>query len=113
LENWGIDFIDHFGRRFQVNSAVRTIARQWELIKILLNLNAAPTEGDRMSLHLTGATVDIAKLDMNDQELEWMRQRLLEEEGLDLIDATEETGQAVFHVFVHRTYEEIQEARSN
>ncbi len=105
LEDYGITFINKFGRFMQVNSAVRTIPRQLEIIKSL-NFNAAPIEGDRMSPHLTGATVDIAKFGMNKDELEWMRNRLLTLEELELIEATEEWNQSVFHIMVYQTYVE-------
>lgn len=103
LEDLGVEFIDQFGRFSQLNSAVRTIPRQLE-IAAGGNLNAAPVEGDRMSPHLTGATVDITKIGMNGEELKWMRRQLLELEALDLIEATEEEVQPVFHVMVFKTY---------
>ncbi len=52
-----------FHRPLQVNSAVRTVEYQRHLIEV--NGNAAPAEGDIASPHLTGATVDIAKRDID------------------------------------------------
>lgn len=102
LENQAIEFINKFGKLFKVNSAVRTVSRQTELI--LINPNAAPVFGDRMSSHLTGASIDIAKIGMNKAELEWMRKKLSELEDLNLIEATEEHEQLVFHIMVYKTY---------
>jgi hypothetical protein len=65
-----------FRRPLDVSSAVRTVAYQKRLMTV--NGNAAPAEGDIVSPHLTGATIDIAKDGMNRQELGWMRNRLLE-----------------------------------
>ncbi len=105
LEDLGLAFINEFGHFLQVNSAVRTVFRQIELTKI--NLNAAPVDEedkDRMSSHLTGATVDIAKIGLNKTELEWLRKKLLGLEGEDSVEATEEQLQLVFHVMVFSTY---------
>jgi len=55
----------------QVNSAVRTVAYQRQLIEV--NGNAAPAEGDIASPHLTGATIDIAKKGLTMSEVAWMR----------------------------------------
>lgn len=96
-EHWNV-----FGTRLQINSATRTVLYQKRLRK--RNANAAEAEGDTASSHLTGATVDIAKLKMTKVELEWMRAYLLELEKCGLIEATEEFNQAVFHVMVFRHY---------
>src|ERR1700676_231833 len=60
-----------FGRPVEVSSAVRTVEYQKHLM--LTNGNAAAAEGDVVSPHLTGATVDVAKYGMNRVELSWMR----------------------------------------
>ena len=48
-----------FHKPIQVNSAVRTVEYQKRLMRT--NGNAADAEGDIVSPHLTGATIDIAK----------------------------------------------------
>lgn len=104
LGDLGIEFKEIFGKKLQVNSAVRTEARQLEIILKEKNPNAAPVRGKRRSLHLTGSTVDIAKVGLTDNELSWLRSRLLELESSGLIDATEEKKRLVFHVMVFSTY---------
>ncbi len=91
-----------FHKPIEVNSAVRTVEYQKQLMT--RNGNAAPAEGDVVSPHLTGATVDIAKEGLSRQEMDWMRRQLLalEEEGK--IDVEEEFEQACFHITVYKTY---------
>ncbi len=91
-----------FHRPLQVNSAVRTVEYQRRLMET--NGNAAPAEGDIVSPHLTGATVDIAKEGLNRAEMAWMRQRLLALEATGKIDVEEEFQQACFHITVYKTY---------
>jgi len=91
-----------FHKPIEVSSAVRTVEYQMRLM--VTNGNAAPAEGDIVSPHLTGATVDIAKKGMSHGELAWMRQRLLTLEGADKIDVEEEFRQACFHVTVYKSY---------
>ena len=98
------DFAKKFGtdRRIQLNSAVRTIEHQNQLQKS--NCNAAKCKGDKASSHLTGATVDLAKLGLTKEELSWMRKYLSELEKKHLVEVTEETQQAVFHIMVFKYY---------
>jgi len=103
LDDLGVRFINTFGRRFQVNSAVRTLEYQIELKKGGNN-NAAPTEGDRASTHPTGATIDIGKIGLSNDELNWLRAELLKFEEESLVEATEEWSQLVFHVMVFGWY---------
>lgn len=105
LEDLGVQFINHFGRFFKTTSAIRTLARQLEIAKEG-NPNAElPAEGPRRTVHNTGATVDISKIDMNEEELKWMRKELLRLEKLQVIEATEEDfKQKCFHIMVFRTY---------
>jgi Family of unknown function (DUF5715) len=91
-----------FHRPFEVSSAVRTVAYQKHLMYI--NGNAAPADGDVVSPHLTGATIDIAKGGMNRQEMAWMRQRLLALQTAGKIDVEEEFQQACFHITVYKAY---------
>lgn len=91
-----------FHRALQVNSAVRTVAYQRELLRI--NGNAAPADGDIASPHLTGAAVDIGKKGMSLSELSWMRAWLLPLQTTGTIDVEEEFYQACFHITVYRSY---------
>jgi hypothetical protein len=91
-----------FHRPLMVTSAVRTVEYQKQLM--LVNGNAAAAEGDIVSPHVTGATVDIAKGTMNRQEIAWMRARLLALQLDGKIDVEEEFQQACFHITVYRSY---------
>lgn len=91
-----------FHHPFEVSSAVRTVEYQKRLMRS--NGNAAAAEGDVVSPHLTGATIDIAKQGLSRHELYWMRGRLnaLQSEGK--IDVEEEFHQSCFHITVYRSY---------
>ena len=91
-----------FHRPLEVSSAVRTVAYQKRLMEI--NGNAAAAEGDIVSPHLTGATIDIAKGPLSRQEIAWMRERLLPLEQAGKIDVEEEFQQACFHITVYKSY---------
>jgi len=91
-----------FHRSLEVSSAVRTVEYQKRLIGT--NGNAAAAEGDIVSPHLTGATIDIVKQGMNRQELAWMRLHLLPFQQAGKIDVEEEFQQACFHITVYRSY---------
>lgn len=91
-----------FQRPIEVSSAVRTVEYQKRLMRI--NGNAAAAEGDIVSPHLTGATIDIAKGGMSRQELGWMRSWLLRLQLAGKIDVAEEFRQACFHITVYKTY---------
>lgn len=91
-----------FHRPLEVSSAVRTVQYQQRLMRI--NGNAAPAEGDVVSPHLTGATVDIAKDGLTRDEMKWMRSRLLQIESQGKIDVEEEFQQSCFHITVYKTY---------
>lgn len=114
-------FSEKFGEAcFMVNSAVRTIPRQMEVSigsgtkkngNARPNLNAASVYGPRRSLHLTGATIDIGKLDptwlkkskmipLKPEIIRWLRENLIKYEDGITFDVTEEFGQAVFHITV-------------
>ena len=92
-----------FHRPLEVSSAVRTMEYQKRLMEI--NGNAAPAEGDIVSPHLTGATIDIAKDGLSRNEIAWMRTRLLALEDAGKIDVEEEFRQACFHITVYKSYE--------
>ncbi len=102
LDDYVVSFINFFGRQFQVNSVVRTA--EFQLRLFLTNPNAAPVEGERASPHLTGSTVDIGKLGMSEDELRFMRHTLLRLEEQNVIEASEEWGQACFHIMVFASY---------
>ncbi|MGA2535268.1 MAG: DUF5715 family protein [Terracidiphilus sp.] len=91
-----------FHQPLEVSSAVRTIAYQKHLMAI--NGNAAPAEGDVVSPHLTGATIDIAKSGLPRQEIAWMRSWLLPLQQSGKIDVEEEFQQACFHITVYKSY---------
>jgi hypothetical protein len=91
-----------FHKPLEVSSAVRTVEYQRRLMRT--NGNAAPAEGDIVSPHLTGATVDIAKSGLSRQEMGWMRQRLLALQSEGKIDVEEEFRQACFHITVYKNY---------
>lgn len=91
-----------FHRSIEVSSAVRTVEYQKRLMEI--NGNAAPAEGDLVSPHLTGATIDIAKSGLSRSEISWMRLRLAELQAAGKIDVEEEFKQACFHITVYKSY---------
>jgi hypothetical protein len=91
-----------FGSPLEVSSAVRTVEYQKQLQ--LINGNAAAAEGDIVSPHLTGATIDIAKGNMTRQELGWTRSWLLPLQQAGKIDVEEEFQQACFHITVYKSY---------
>lgn len=91
-----------FHRSIEVSSAVRTVAYQKRLMET--NGNAAPAEGDLVSPHLTGATVDIAKKGLSRAEIAWMRRQLAELQTAGKIDVEEEFKQSCFHITVYKNY---------
>lgn len=107
---WTVRFLSDMGRahfaRFhasiQINSAVRTVEFQRQLMRV--NGNAAPPTGDTASPHLTGQAVDLAKHGMSMTEIAWMRGYLLPLVQQGKIDVEEEFQQACFHISVYRRY---------
>ena len=91
-----------FHKPIEVNSAVRTVEYQKRLMNS--NGNAAAAEGDIVSPHLTGATIDIAKQGLSRKELAWMRSQLLGLQQAGKIDVEEEFAQACFHITVYKSY---------
>ena len=92
-----------FHKPITVSSAVRTVEYQERLMR--RNGNAAAAEGDVVSPHLTGGTVDIAKTGMSRKELTWMRNRLLAMQVEGKIDVEEEFRQPCFHITVYKNYD--------
>jgi hypothetical protein len=91
-----------FHSPLEVSSAVRTVEYQKRLMET--NGNAAPAEGDLVSPHLTGATIDIAKSGLSRGEIAWMRRRLAGLQAVNKIDVEEEFKQACFHITVYKSY---------
>jgi len=100
------DLADEHATQFHkpliVSSAVRTVEYQHHLMRH--NHNAAAAEGDIVSPHLTGGTIDIAKSGMSRKELVWMRDHLLTMQNEGKIDVEEEFRQACFHITVYKNY---------
>ena len=107
---WTASFLEDLSRAHQskfhspliVSSAVRTVEYQKRLMRI--NGNAADAEGDVVSPHLTGATIDIAKSGLSRKEMLWMRNQLLGYQNAGVIDVEEEFRQRCFHITVYRNY---------
>jgi hypothetical protein len=91
-----------FDGALQVTSAVRTVEYQKQLM--LVNGNATQAEGDVVSPHLTGATIDIGKNTMSRAEIAWMRNYLLPLQLDGKLDVEEEFRQACFHITVYKSY---------
>lgn len=104
LKTLGDEFYARFKTEFQINSATRTVVYQAHLTK--QNGNAAPPLGPRRSSHLTGATIDIGKKNLRPEHIVWLRQKLKVYEKRNIVEATEEHHQAVFHVMVFKRYTE-------
>lgn len=93
---------EQFHQPLEVSSAVRTVAYQKHLMRV--NGNAAPAEGDVVSPHLTGSTIDIAKSGLGRQEIGWIRTWLMPLQLAGKIDVEEEFRQACFHITVYQNY---------
>ena len=104
LADVGRDFKEEFGVEIQLNSAVRTAVHQLKISG--RNRNAAAIIGEKRSVHLTGAAIDIAKLPLTREQIHWLRLRLVALEIRNIIEATEEHYQAVFHIMVFPGYDE-------
>jgi hypothetical protein len=91
-----------FHKPIIVSSAVRTVEYQAHLMR--RNGNAAAAEGDIVSPHVTGGTIDVAKSGMSRKELSWMRNWLLAKQLAGGIDVEEEFRQPCFHITVYRNY---------
>ena len=114
--SWTAQFLDDlaqahavlFHRPIVISSAVRTIEYQKHLMRT--NGNAAPAEGDIVSPHVMGATIDIAKKGLTRQEIAWLRSELAAQVAAGNIDVEEEFRQACFHITVYRSYAEPEQA---
>ena len=107
---WTVKFLEavakaHYERfhsALQVNSAVRTVEFQRNLMRV--NGNAAPAGGETASPHLTGQAVDLAKKGLSLTEIAWLRGYLLPLVQQGKIDVEEEFQQSCFHISVYRKY---------
>lgn len=90
------------GTRIRVNSAVRTVEGQRALAR--RNGNAATATGPTASSHLTGATVDLARIGLTNKQDAWLGQYLLNLEKRGLVEVTREERQRVYHVMVSKRY---------
>jgi hypothetical protein len=107
---WTADFLSDLSRAHEaqfhkpliVSSAVRTVEYQKHLMRV--NHNAAEAEGDIVSPHLTGATIDIAKSGLSRKEMQWMRDHLFAYQTAGVIDVEEEFRQRCFHITVYKNY---------
>ena len=99
LLNIGRNFKTEFNKRIKVTSGVRTLADQKDLRKH--NRNASPT-----STHPMGATVDISWKGWNSKKVAWFGGQLLALQKAGKIVATQERGQACFHILVLKKYSE-------
>jgi hypothetical protein len=91
-----------FGSRLRVTDLTRTEAVQKALGE--WNGNAAPAWGTVVSTHLTGASVDLSKVEHSDVELAWLRLVLGRLTARRVVSAIEEFAQPHFHVMVFRAY---------
>jgi len=103
LSDFASEHAAQFHKPIFVSSAVRTVEYQHHLMR--RNGNAAAAEGDVVSPHLTGGTIDIAKTGMSRKELVWMRNRLLAMQVGGMIDVEEEFRQPCFHITVYKNYD--------
>ena len=114
---WTADFLTALAHTHQaqfhtplvVSSAVRTVEYQKKLMRI--NHNAADAEGDIVSPHVTGATIDIAKSGLSRREMEWMRTQLLGYQNAGVIDVEEEFHQRCFHITVYKNYASVSQVQ--
>jgi hypothetical protein len=91
-----------YGGRLRVTDLTRT-----EIVQEALathNGNAAPARGPERSTHLTGAAVDLSKVEHSDVELAWLRLVLGRLTARGVVSAIEEFAQPHFHVMVFRAY---------
>ena len=103
LERLSRQYYTRFGQPLRVTSLVRTVGRQVMLARF--NENAAEATGSARSSHLTGATIDISKRWMSQEEQDWLRDTLLSLRDAGYLYAIEEFEQPTFHIMVFRSYD--------
>jgi hypothetical protein len=102
VQQLGAALHELFGGRLRVTALTRTEAVQAALAT--WNGNAAPARGAVASTHLTGASVDLSKVEHSDVELAWLRLVLGRLAARGVVSAIEEFAQPHFHVMVFRAY---------
>jgi Family of unknown function (DUF5715) len=110
LRPWAKRFLDQISREYYANfhqplrvtSMIRTVELQRRLER--RNFNAAEATGFDRSSHLTGATLDISKHEMDAREKRWFRHQLIDLEQAGYLYAVEEFEQPCFHVMVFPNY---------
>lgn len=109
VERLSRQFYARFKRKLRVTSLVRTEVYQETLQQ--RNANASPPDGEKRSSHLTGAAIDFSKKGMSRAQILWLRRSLSTIMDRGHIFALEEFQQPVFHVLVHRSYDDYVEAK--
>lgn len=112
LRPWAKLFLERLSRQYhsrhrqplRVTSLLRTSDYQKRLSG--RNGNAAAAEGPKRSAHLTGACMDISKKGMTRAQQAWVREVLASLKAKGYLYAVEEFKQPVFHILVHRNYED-------
>jgi hypothetical protein len=102
LSDISVSYYQKFKKPLVVDSAVRPVSVQKQLIRI--NHNAAAITGEAASPHMTGISVDISKHNFSKEELEWMRNYLLLDGLQNFLDVEEEFRQRCFHISVYKEY---------
>jgi hypothetical protein len=105
LSRLSSQFRARFGKPLRVTSLLRTAEYQRSLQR--RNGNAASDDGPKRSAHLTGASLDISKKGMTGAERLWLKNVLSSLHNAGHIYAIEEFQQPVFHILVHRQYEDF------
>ena len=111
LRPWAKLFLERLSRQYhsrhrkplRVTSLLRTADYQKSLSR--RNGNAAAAQGPKRSAHLTGACLDISKKGMTGAQRAWVRSVLSSLKTKGYLYAVEEYQQPVFHILVHREYE--------
>ena len=96
-------FRARFGKPLRVTSLLRTAEYQRSLQR--RNGNAAADDGPKRSAHLTGASLDISKKGMTGAQRQWLKNVIVSLHNGGQVYAIEEFQQPVFHILVHRQYE--------
>ena len=104
LDRLSGQFRRRFGKPLRISSLTRTVAYQNSLRRA--NGNAASSYGEKRSVHLTGACVDISKKNLRSRERSWMRTVLASLKEKGYLFPVEEFRQPNFHVMVYRNYPE-------
>ena len=102
LDQIALEYYANFHQQLRVTSMIRTVELQRRLEH--RNFNAAEATGDDRSSHLTGATLDISKHEMDAREKRWFRRQLIALEQAGYLYAIEEFEQPCFHVMVYPNY---------